>query len=71
MLNDRVAELVGLGVAAHVLGTQATVNGRLDSRLDRFGFFGQVEGVAKHHGDGENGADRIDDALARDVRSRT
>lgn len=35
--------------------------------LDGLGLVGEVERVAEHHGDGEDGADGVDDALAGDV----
>ena len=39
--------------------------------LDGLGLVGQVQGVAEHRGDGEDGADGVDDALSRDIGCRT
>lgn len=67
LLRDGVADLDGAGAAANVLGAKTAVEHVLNGVLDRLGLLGQVEGVAEHHGDGEDGADGVDDALAGDV----
>lgn len=69
--NDGVARLRGLRVTAHVLRPQARINSLPDGLLDGLGLLGQVQRVAQHHGDGQDGADGVDDALAGDVGRRT
>lgn len=67
LLDNLITDSHSAGAAAHVLGAQAPVNGGLDGVLDGLGLVGEVEGVAEHHGDGEDGAEGVDDALAGDV----
>lgn len=68
LLHDRIANLHGGGVAAEILGSETTIQGCADSVLDGLGLLGEVEGVSEQHGDGEDGADGVDDALAGDIR---
>lgn len=68
--DDGVAHILGTGAAAQVFGQSAVVDGVLDGLLDGLGLDGQAEGVSEHHGDGENGADRVDDALAGNIGCR-
>lgn len=62
-----VADVLCGGAAAQVPGAHAVVERLLDGGLDGVCLGGEVERVAQHHGDGEDGADGVDDALARDV----
>lgn len=68
--DDGVTDLLGAGAAAEVLRAQTVVDDGLDGVLDGLGLLGQVEGVAEHHGDGEDGANGVDDALAGDIGGR-
>lgn len=65
-----VAHLGGGGAAAQVRCAKALVEGLVDGGLDGAGLVREVERVAEHHGDGEDGADGVDDALARDIGGR-
>jgi hypothetical protein len=66
--HNSIAHLGGARVAAQVAGEGAVVDGAADRLLDGVGLLGQAERVAQHHGHREDGADGVDDALARDVR---
>lgn len=68
--NDGIAHILGAGSPLEVLGPDAVVEGGLDGGLDGIGLLGQVQRVAQHHGDRQDGADGVDDALAGDVGRR-
>ena len=74
-LQDTVTDLLRAGLAAEVLGSEvesarlSRVEHALDGRLDELGLGGSAERVSEHHGGGEDGADRVGDALAGDVGS--
>ena len=67
--NNSVTHVRSGSAAAKVLGLGAVVDGSLDSGLDSVGLLGEVERVAEHHSDGEDGADGVDNALAADIGS--
>lgn len=67
--NYSVTHIRSGSVTAKVLGLGTVVNGSLDSSLNGIGLLGEVERVAEHHGDGENGTDGVDDALTRNIGS--
>lgn len=69
--NNGVTHVSGAGVAAQVLGEGTVINGVLDGLLNGLGLVGQTQRVTEHHGHRQNGADRVDDALARDVGGGT
>ncbi len=54
-----------------VAGAKASHQNRGDARLHARGFLRQIETVAQHQGDRENCAQRIGDALARNVGRRS
>lgn len=62
--NDGIADLLGTGGAAEVLSPDPAVEDVLDRRLDGHGLLRELERVPAHHGDGEDGADWVDDTLA-------
>lgn len=68
--DDGVAHLRCAGIAAQVLGANAAVNGGLDGLLNSNSVGGQLQRVAQHHGNRQNGADGVDNALARDIGGR-
>lgn len=68
--DNRVTHLLGASAATDVLGPGAVVDGVLHGLLDRVGLLGEAERVPQHHGDRQDGADGVDDALARDIGCR-
>lgn len=68
LLHDGVSRLDRSRVAAHVFRPQTTVDGGPHGVLDGLGLGREVEGVPEHHGDGEDGAERVHYTLARDIR---
>lgn len=69
--DDGIAHILGAGSSLEVLGPDAVVEGGLDGGLDGIGLLGEVQRVAQHHGDRQDGADGVDDALAGDIGRRT
>ena len=52
----------------NIAGPEAPVQHRGDGGLNAVGLGGHIEGEAKHHGGGQNGADGVGKVPARDVR---
>lgn len=71
LLDNGITHVGSASSTADIPRPDTVVDGVLDSSLNRIGLFGEVERVPEHHGDGENGAGRVDDALARDIRGRS
>ena len=68
LLGADAALAVGPGV--EVGGPQALVERRLDCVLEPLRGITHVEAVAQHHRHGEEGCERVGDALAGDVGGR-
>lgn len=67
LLHDRITDLGRAGAAADVLGAHALVDARFDGGIDLTRQLGLLEAVLQHHAHGQDGRDRVDDALAGDV----
>lgn len=68
--NNGITHVSCASRATQILGTDTVVDSQLNSSLNSSSLFGQVERVLEHHGNGEDGANGVDNALARDVGSR-
>lgn len=62
--DNGVAHFLSARVATEVLGHNAAVDGILDGLLNGIRLLGETERVPEHHGNRQDGADRVDDALS-------
>lgn len=69
--SDSVTDLASCRLAANIGSANTGLDHIADSRLDGLGVIHAVQGVLHHHGNGENGGDGVDDALACNVGGRT
>lgn len=68
--NDRIAHLLCTRRSLELLGSDPAVESGLDRGLDGISLPGEVERVTEHHGNRQNGSDRVDDTLAGDIWGR-
>jgi hypothetical protein len=69
--SDSVADLASCRLAANIGSPDTGLDHIADSGLDGLGVIHAVQGVLHHHGNGENGGDGVDEALACNVGGRT
>lgn len=68
--NNGITHVLGSSASTKILGAGAVVNGALDGGLNSLGLIRQTQRVSEHHGNRKDGADGVDDALARNVGCR-
>lgn len=71
LCDDRITHILSASAATNIPCPGAIVNGVLHSLLDGVGLLGEAERVPQHHGDGQDGADGVNNALARDIGCRS
>lgn len=69
--SDSVADLASCRLAANIGSTDTGLDDIADSGLDGLGVIHAAQGILHHHGNGQNGGDGVDDALACNVGGRT
>ena len=57
--NDGISCFYGARAAAHVLGSQSSVDGGADRVLNNFSLVGKIQRVPEHHCHGKDGANGI------------
>src|SRR5260370_16749685 len=71
LLENCVANLAGrhfFHAGLHdVAGAQPGIEHKFHRLVDEIGLFGEVEGIAQHHREGEHAGERVGDVLAGDV----
>lgn len=71
LLRNGISNLDGAVRATDIFGSDVLLDNVPDGVFDSFRFGREMEGVLEHHGDREDGADGVDDALAGDVGCRS